>query len=190
MSQAIKPAMSTEEFLTWERAQERPWEFDGFEPRAMTGGTDAHHGIQANTIAALVIRLRGGPCRVRGQGMKIQIGDRIRYPDAFVTCTPIPRGADISQNPIVLIEVLSKSTQRTDRVTKLIEYCSLPSARRYVLLEQDQVLATIYTRTPSGWVVSHGKPGEVLDMPEISISIPMDELYEGIDLSDPDPEDL
>ena len=141
MSHALKPPMTVDEFLAWERDQERPWEFDGFEPRAMTGGTDAHHGIQANTMAALVTRLRGGPCRARGQGMKIQTAGRIRYPDAFVTCTPVPRDADIAQDPVILVEVLSKSTQQTDRVTKLMEYCVIPSARQYIFFFNDNVLS-------------------------------------------------
>src|SRR4051812_4014709 len=87
MSLALHPPpMTLSEFLAWEERQELRYEFDGFAPVAMTGGTRAHETIQMNLAAALVGRLRGGPCRAYGSNLKIEVAGRIRYPDAFVTC--------------------------------------------------------------------------------------------------------
>ena len=187
MSQLQRRAMTPEEFLAWEAGQELKWEFDGFEPVAMTGGTDAHAAIQANIITALGSRLRGKPCYVRGSEIKIRTGPGYRYPDAFVSCTPVPRGATVTAEPVVIFEVTSESTSRTDRTTKLLEYRSLPSVLRYVMLEQDQMIATVFTRVEAGWGLERLGAGDVLLMPESGVEVPVSELYDGLDLSFPDP---
>lgn len=187
MSQVLLKVMTPEEFLAWEAGQELKWEFDGFEPVAMTGSTDAHAAIQVNITIALGSRLRGKPCYVRGPEIKVQTGPGYRYPYAFVSRTPVPRGATVAADPVVIFEVLSESTARTDRTTKLTEYCSLPSVQRYVMLEQDQVFATVVGRTGTGWGLETLKAGSVLSMPEIGVEVPMAELYDGLDLAPLDP---
>lgn len=172
--------MTTDEFLDWERKQELRWEFDGHMARAMTGGTEAHAGIEVNVTTALTNRLRGTPCRARGGTLKIRIGSKIRYPDAVVTCTPADLTSDFVPSPVVIFEVLSKSTHRTDKTAKLMEYRSLDTVQHYVLLEQDQVLATMYSRSPTGWAVDQFTAGATLAMPEIGVDLPLDELYADI----------
>ena len=183
MSEAHLVRMTADEFLAWETDQEFKWEFDGFQPVAMAGGTDEHAAIQANLLAALVPRLRGTPCRVRGSEVKIKAGSSYRYPDAFVRCTPVERGSTVTDDPVVIFEIISPSTERKDRTVKLREYRAIPTLQRYVLLEQDGAAATTYTRTDTGWIVDQLDGAEVLDMPEIGISIPMAELYDGLDFS-------
>src|SRR5271165_414684 len=68
MSMTQRKAMTVDEFLNWENQQELKYEFDGFAPVAMTGGTQEHALIQINLTTALRVRLRGGPCRVEGSG--------------------------------------------------------------------------------------------------------------------------
>ena len=82
--------------------------------------------------------------------------------------------------PVVLFEILSPSTEHTDRFTKLRECCALPSAQRYVLIEQDQPLLTTYTLTGAGWMLGHLTAGQTLDLPEPGIAVPVDDLYEGL----------
>jgi Uma2 family endonuclease len=131
MSLAQSPApMTVAEFLAWEETQELRWEFDGFAPLAMTGGTEAHEVIQLNLTVALNARLRGTPCRAYGSNVKIRVADRIRYPDAFVVRTPVvPRGT-VRDDPVVVFEILSAGTARTDRVEKMHEYRETPSIQR------------------------------------------------------------
>ena len=183
MSQLQRKAMTPEEFLAWEAGQELRWEFDGFEPVAMTGGTDAHAAIQANVIIALGNRLRGKPCYVRGPDIKVWTGPGYRYPDAFVSCTPVARNATVAADPVVIFEVMSESTARTDRTTKLVEYRSLPSVQRYVMLEQDQAVATVFTRAETGWGLERLDSSRTLVMPEIGVEVPMSELYDGLELT-------
>jgi Uma2 family endonuclease len=138
--------VSLEEFLAWEERQELRYEFDGFQPRAMTGGTSEHAAIQRNLLAALTNRLRGKPCQPFGSDLKISVAGSIRYPDAFVVCTRVARGATVVSDPVVVFEILSPSTAMIDRIVKNQEYRDTPSIRRYVVLEQDQQAATIFAR--------------------------------------------
>lgn len=187
MSQLQHKAMTPEEFLAWEAKQDLRWEFDGFQPVAMTGGTDAHAAIQGNLITALTLRLRGKPCYARGPDMRVGIGSKYRYPDAFVSCTPVSRNSTVAANPVVIFEVLSESTAKIDRMTKLMEYRSLPSVQRYVLLEQDEAAAMVITRTETGWSLETLDAQGTLAMPEIGIEVAMADLYDGLDLTPPAP---
>ena len=186
MNVALRRPMTVEEFLEWEGRQEMRYEFDGLQPVAMTGGTFAHDRIAINLAASLVPRLRGGPCQPHGGNLKIRVGESIRYPDAYVTCEPIRRDSTIAPNPIVVFEVLSKGTARTDRIVKNREYASTASIRRYVMLEQGEIAGTMFERVGDDWIGRLLGPGTVLEIPEIGIRLPIAELYEGVDLTDPD----
>ena len=179
--------MSLVEFLAWEERQELRFEFDGFQPVAMTGGTRAHAVLQANLLAALGTRLRRGPCRAFGSDLKVQVAGPIRYPDAFVVCTGGANDSTVVSDPVVIFEILSPSTAATDRVTKNREYAATPSVRRYVMLEQDRIAATVFARIEDEWRGSLLTGAEMLRLPEIGIEFPLPELYEDLELpADPD----
>jgi Uma2 family endonuclease len=173
--------MTVAEFLAWEENQELRWEFDGFAAVAMTGGTEAHELIRNNLVAALNTRLRGTPCRAYGSNLKIRVADRIRYPDAFVVCSPVAPRATVRDDPVVVFEVLSPGTARADRVEKMHEYWETPSILRYVLLEQDAVSAMAFVRDGAGWSGRVLWSGDTVALPEIGIELTLDELYEGLD---------
>jgi Uma2 family endonuclease len=190
MRAAIHKPWTIAQFLEWEERQPLRYEFDGARTVAMTGGTAAHDAISMNLSAALVIRLRGKSCRPHGGNLKIQAAGSIRYPDAFVSCSPIDPRATITHDPVVIFEVLSSSTAGIDRIVKNREYQSIPSVMRYVMLEQDRMAATIFERRGDDWVGHVVADDAVLAMPEIGIEIPLAELYEGIDLTDADAGDI
>jgi Uma2 family endonuclease len=181
MSAARRHTMSLEEFLAWDERQEYKCEFDGFEPVAMVGVTRAHSVIQRNILIALGTRLRGKQCEAHGSDLKIEVDGRIRYPDAFVVCTPGAGTNLIITDPVVIFEILSEGTERRDRITKNEEYRLTPSVQRYVMLEQDEPAATIFAREGERWVGTLVKGNAVLSMPEISIEVPLAEFYEGLD---------
>ena len=76
---------------------------------------------------------------VFGRDLEIETANGFRYPDAFVTCSPLSGSDTVGREPVVIFEVLSDSTARTDLVTKNHEYSAIPSVRRYVVLSQDEV---------------------------------------------------
>ena len=188
MNVAMQKAWTVEQFLAWEEKQELRYEFDGARPIAMTGGTYEHDAIQVNLVTALSTRRRGKPCRVHGNSLKIRVLNSIRYPDAFVTCTPVQRGSMVVYEPVVIFEVISKSTAHTDRMVKNREYAGTASVRRYIMLEQTAPEGMMFTRSGEAaeWLGQIIGAETILHMPEIGIELPLAELYANIDLAPPD----
>ena len=111
---------------------------------------------------------------------------KIRRPKAaFATRTEssfAPRGSDRQDRPqpVVIFEVLSPSTAAKDRIVKAREYQATPSVKRYVMLEQERIGATVLVRAQDGWSALILKDDDTLDMPEIGLAIPLAEFYEGL----------
>lgn len=184
MSVAVRHPMTVAEFLAWEEKQEFRWEFDGFDPVAMTGASRTHEIISGNILVAVQSRLAGRRCRAFGANLKIEVAGRVRYPDAFVTCTPGPGTQTVVRDPVVVFEVLSDSTSRTDRIEKLREYGATPSIQRYVILEQGAIAAMIFVRKGTDLVAEALTADDTLHMPEIDVSVPMTEFYAGVEFED------
>jgi Uma2 family endonuclease len=176
-----QPVMSLDEFLAWDNRQEGRWEFDGYQPQAMVGSTVAHNQIAGAVEFALRQRLKS-PCRVYHEGMRLRMAHTIRYPDLMVACTPVANAATEITDPVVVIEVLSASTSRTDRIAKNREYEATPSIRRYILLDQDAIAAEVYAREGDRWVRSTVIGDGVLAMPEIDVKIPLADAYANLEL--------
>jgi Uma2 family endonuclease len=190
MNLAVRQPMSLAEFLEWEERQPLRYEFDGVSPVAMTGGTFAHAVIQRNLAFALTARLRGKPCQFLGSDLKFQVADgHIRYPDGMILCSPIDRAATVVHEPVVVFEILSPSTTRTDRLIKAREYQATPSLRRYVMLEQDSIGATVYARAGTSWTHEILVADSLLSLPEVEVDLPLAELYDGLTFeAEPEPE--
>jgi Uma2 family endonuclease len=94
-----------------------------------------------------------------------------------VNCTPFSPNATIVPEPVVVFEVLSPTTSRTDRIEKLREYQATASIQRYVILEQDSIAASVFSRMGAEWIANVLTEGNVLQMPEIGIELPLSEIY-------------
>jgi Uma2 family endonuclease len=81
---------------------------------------------------------------------------------------------------VVVFEVLSPSTARDDRIVKARAYQATPSVQRYVMLEQDGVSATVYARSGETWTHEILIADSILSLPEIGVSLPLAELYDGV----------
>jgi len=185
MNVAVRRPMTLDEFLAWERQQDLRYEFDGIQTVAMTGGTIEHSEIATNLVEVLRRRLRGTPCRAFRGDLKVLVAGRARYPDATVTCTPVPRGTDVIPEPVIVFEVLSASTASTDRIEKNEDYRSTPSIQRYVMLEQTRQAATVFSRAGDDWVGHVLIGSAILALPEIGVELPLADLYAGIEFSEP-----
>jgi Uma2 family endonuclease len=179
--------MTLEQFLAWEERQTLRYEFDGWQPVAMTGGTVTHEFIGGTLRALLREHLRGKPCRAVGPTLKIEVVGRIRYPDAFVYCTPVPPDETVIREPVVVFEVLSPGTSRTDRIEKLREYQATASIQRYVILEQDSIAATVFSRLSAAWDARALTAGGTLAMPEIDVALPLADIYADVTLPEIEP---
>ena len=182
MSSAAEKLMSLDEFLAWEREQPERHEFDGFVITAMTGASIAHVKITMNLAFALRQGLRGTGCRPFASDAKVIAAGSVRYPDIAVTCQPIADRGDIVPEPVVIVEVLSPSTARVDRGRKKLDYFATPSIRQYAIVEQDERLVDLYTRTDAGWVNEVITGDAVLNLLSIGVELPLDAIYEDTEL--------
>jgi Uma2 family endonuclease len=185
MSVALHKPITLAEFLAWEERQELRYEFDGFEPVAMTGGTIAHDQITFDLRVALAARLAGKPCRPLGPNVKIIADGRVRYPDAIVVCHPVSPTATVADDPVIVFEVLSEGSSETDLIDKNREYRATPSIQRYVVLQQTHKAAIVFVRRDDGWLSEIVSGDDTsLDLPEIGITVPLHEVYVNAGLSE------
>ena len=180
MNAVLKSAMTLEAFLEWESRQEGKFEFDGFGPVAMVSVSIEQSRIQSNLVGSLYNRLRVHRCEVHGSELKIEVAGRIRYPDAFIHCTPLPRGTLVVKDPVIVFEILSPGTAYTDRFLKNWEYRDTPSIQAYVMLEQTHIAAMVFSRHGDDWTGRALPADAVLAFPDIGISLPLADLYEGV----------
>lgn len=181
MSASLKP-LTVEEFLAWERAQPLRYEFDGTQPIGpvgMTGGSFAHIRTITRLTTALATRL-SPPCEALGPDLKVITIGRVRCPDASVVCTSPQEGPQEGEDtflPTIVFEVTLPSSALTDRRVKAAEYAAVATILAYVILEADKPEAAIRRRA-SGWEeeVIQGEAA-VLELPEISVSVPLAEIY-------------
>jgi Uma2 family endonuclease len=180
-----KPRMTREQFMDWASASGERWEFDGFEPVAMVGGTIDHNVVAQNIYFALRTRLSGTGCRPLGPDAGVAtIGDAVRYPDALVTCTKFPGTDRLVPGVVVVFEVLSPTSGQVDRIFKVREYHAVPTIRRYVILELASVGLTVLSRETADdpWTATTLTAEDTFQSPEIGIEIPVIEFYEGTDV--------
>lgn len=180
------PRMTRDQFLSWVETQDRRYEFDGFEPVAMVGGTINHSRISRNVLAALSVRLRGTGCEPLGPDAGLAtIGDSVRYPDALITCTRKEGTGRLAEGVAVVFEVISPGDAKIDRIIKVREYLAVPSIHTYVIIEQSSVGLTVLRRQPNQtWQAETLAEEDVLRLRAPDVAIPVVELYEDVDLPD------
>ncbi|WP_072620624.1 Uma2 family endonuclease [Spirulina major] len=149
---------------------------------AMAGASEAHNLIACNFVAQLRPHLRGSTCRVFVSDMKVKIQDDIfYYPDLLVTCNPQDNQPYFKTQPTLIIEVLSKTTETTDRREKLMHYQTLESLQEYVLVSQNCIEVEVYRRQASGfWTVEVLKADHNLHLVSVDLKLTMAEIYEDV----------
>ena len=182
MSNVAEKLMSLDEFLTWERDQPERYEYARGVITMMTGGSAAHVTIAMNLAFALRQALRGTGCRPFGSDMKVIANHTVRYPDISVTCRPVGDRDDHLSEPVLIIEVISPSTEREDRGRKKFDYFATPSIRQYALIEQDARRIDLYTRTATSWTDEIIEGDAVLKLSSIGVEVSLDAIYEDTEL--------
>jgi Uma2 family endonuclease len=181
MSAALKLLVpdSLDAFLEWEKAQALRHEWDGVQPIAMVGGTQAHSLLASRLAAAIEARFAGRGCTVFRGDVKLMTaaGSRVRYPDLVLTCAPIRPTATVIVEPLLIVEVLSESTAAVDLGLKRQEYAALPSLAVYVVLSTEEALGFVFRR---GDGFAGAEAREALDLPELGLAVPLAPLYAGL----------
>jgi Uma2 family endonuclease len=166
------------EFLDWEACEPERYEYLDGVIRMMTGGTVDHATIRLNVAAGLLPGVRARRCRIFDEGPKVVGNSFSMYPDVMVTCkSPDPKAAFVTE-PVIIVEVLSRSTESYDRGSKWRAYQSIATLVHGVFISQDEVKVQVYTREGALWRF------EVFDdlaldlvLPAIGCSLSLADIY-------------
>ena len=185
---AIKqPWISPEAYLAREEVARTKHEYVNGRIYAMAGGRNIHNQIVTNVLVALALRLKGKKCQPFNSDTKVRVptstGVDFYYPDVQVTCRPNPPDDVFQDHPTLIVEVLSKRTQRYDEGEKRYAYQSIPSLKVYLVMDSTHALVTSYTRTAKGFVRrQHWGKDAMIKLACIGTELPLTEIYEGTNL--------
>lgn len=182
--------LTADEYLRLERNAEFKSEYVNGHVYAMAGAKVGHNQISANVSGSLWNQLRERPCRVFGSDMKVRIdkANVFRYPDVTGVCGPIlfhDSEQDAYCNPSVIIEVLSRSTERLDRGEKFMLYRLLDSLVEYVLVCQDRAQVEVWVRDDGGrWTTTiYDEAADSFTLRSIGCTLTLAEIYEKVEFA-------
>ena len=184
MGQATPPRRYTaEEYFALEESSNVRHEFFEGEVFAMAGASITHNTIALNMAIALRRGLRGQKCRVQMEAVRLAVaeGRHYAYPDVMVSCDPHDqRESQQFHSPVLIIEVLSPSTEDYDRSLKFNQYKKLPSLRHYLLVSQKTWLVAWFQLTEHGvWsYTALAEAEDVVSIPELGLALTLAEVYE------------
>lgn len=180
---AARSPLSPGEYLAFERSSDQRHEYADGETFPMAGGTREHSLTSVNIAGELRDALLDRPCEVHGSDMriKIQATGRYLYPDASVVCGP-PVFEDATRdtllNPVVVVEVLSDSSEAYDRGDKFAHYRTIETLQEYVLASQKEARIEHFRRLPDGsWLLRIFLRGAQVRLDSISAELSVDRAY-------------
>jgi Uma2 family endonuclease len=175
--------ISVADYLQGELISEVKHEYiDGF-VYAMAGASKNHGRLCVNMYRKLGNHLEGNPCEPFSSDLKIKVGQAFYYPDVTVVCEDNGDNEYYTESPVIIVEVLSKSTRRMDETTKKIAYQTIPTLKEYVLIEQDIVDIEVCRRS-EGWVSKHYFLGDEVTFESVRLTLPVEDIYYRVDNDD------
>ncbi len=183
MSAVAEKLLTEEEYLELEDKSEERHEYIDGTLRLMAGGTDEHNEVVLNIATKLLALGRAKGCRVRAENIMLRLpkGSKHRYyyPDIIITCEPKDNNK-IIENPCVVMEVLSDSTEHIDKGEKLETYQRIASLKQYILVDQTRRKLEIYSRDDLGWRYELLESGE-FNIACLDVTMTLDEVYAGLE---------
>jgi Uma2 family endonuclease len=188
MQEPTKKYFTIQEYLELEESAEYKSEYYKGEIFAMAGASSNHNRIALNLASHLNIGLMNTKCQAFISDLRVWIAaeDFFTYPDIFIVCNKIeyyPKRTDIILNPLIIIEVLSKSTEAYDRGKKFQFYRSLPTFQEYILIDQYNVhIDQFYIDSQGKWVLTdYNDIKDILKFSKIDFEIPLEKIYHLVD---------
>jgi Uma2 family endonuclease len=169
--------LDEKEYLDGELISDIKHEYVDGEVHAMAGASKNHDRIAGNVFRKFGNHLENSPCEPFGSDMKVRTPTgSYRYPDCMVVCADDEIDDYYTQSPVILVEVISRSTRKTDLQTKRLEYINIPTLEEYVLIEQDYVQVTVY-RLSDNWRPTYYFLEDEVTFESIELTLPVAEIY-------------
>jgi Uma2 family endonuclease len=170
------------EFEEWHRHQPERWEFIRGEPRMMAPASMSHSIIKRNVLRVFDRALEGSACQALVDGPQILTDEISAVPDVVVTCKALDLSTPVIAEPVIIVEVMSPSSEINDTGLRWLAYRKIPSLRHYLVLAQDRRLVHIHSRAGDIWRERFVSEGSVeLDEPPLRLEV--DVLYAATDLA-------
>jgi Uma2 family endonuclease len=185
MSEAAIRRMTLDEFLRWEDGTDTRYELIAGVPVAMAPPGTAHGELAARLARHLENALTSKrPCRASIEAGVIhpERADSFFVADVAVTCGPREPGQQYIADPVLLVEILSPSTERHDRHVKIPAYRRIASVQEILLVDSDERYVELHRRQGHQWIIHILRdPAEVISLASVGIEISMTDLYEGFE---------
>lgn len=175
--------LTEEEYLRTEQTSTNKREYINGQVYAMVGAGYNHNTIAVNLAANFRNHLKATSCSTFMSDMKVRMGRDYVYPDVLVDCSQMSGQDYFSTAPVIIVEVLSKSTRKTDVTTKLLSYINIDSLQEYVLVEQDIVSVQVLRRA-NHWLSEYYFLGDIVKFDSIGLSLVVEEIYDRVDNPD------
>jgi len=176
--------LSVDEYLQFEASSPQRHEYVDGIVYAMSGASEYHELVAGNLFAAIHGHLRGGPCRTYISNFKLRLqldqADLFYYPDVMVACVREGVASHYLHYPKLIVEVLSPSTESTDRREKLLSYKRIATVEEYALASQDTAQITIYRRAENWAPRVHSGSESIAAFESIGLPLALGQIYEGL----------
>jgi Uma2 family endonuclease len=175
--------LTPEEYLAIERQAEDKSEYVDGLMYAMAGGSPQHSSIAMNVSGELYIQLKGTRCQVFNSDLKVRVPSKRKYlyPNVTVACgePEFDGNSDAILNPLLMVEVLSKTTAGYDQRNKFLCYQEIDSFQEYLLIALDQPTVQHYVKQPNGTWVCTTLMGldQSVELPVANCRLHLSEIY-------------
>jgi len=176
----LKTKISVKEYLDGEEISDIKYEYLDGEVYAMAGTSQNHNRIAGNIYNSLFSHLRDSPCEPYIENIKVRAGEDVfYYPDVLVTCEGEFKNKYFCEEPILIVEVISPSTEQIDRREKLRAYQQMPSVIEYIIIEQEKISVEIHRRQNDGnWITYfYSRNDTEFTLESVALTLQLSEVY-------------
>ena len=186
MAQRKYSVMSVEDYLILNRnSKDTRYEYLDGEIRMLAGGSPDHSIIIANLTSAIKGSLKGSQCRVYNSDLQLRLSEkRYVFPDVTISCDERDRNQkEMIRHPRVVVEVLSPTTEATDRGKKAAYYRACPTIQEYMMVDSEEVFVEVHRREEERWTINTFEPGDTITLESLGIRFPIEDAHEGTSLT-------
>lgn len=176
----FRTKMSVEDYLQSEKVSPVRREYVDGEVYALAGASDNHNRISRNLISLLSAHLGNSECETFFNDIKVRVRQNVYYyPDLLVSCEENPESPYFRNEPILIVEIISKSTARVDTLEKVFAYQQIPSLQEYVVVDQYRMEVRVHRRQETGgWITYYfTERSDIVEFKSIDLTIPLPEIY-------------
>lgn len=186
MDNLARKLITPTEYLEMEQNSLEKHEYYAGEIFAMAGAKRNHNIIVSNLIITLGTQFKGKPCVVYPSDMKVVIDEQnhYAYPDVTIVCTKsqfLNSTEDALLNPMVIIEVLSDSTESYDRGKKFQAYRKIQSFQEYVLVSTEYKSIEVFSKIDNTWIVFYSDTTKKAKLRTVDCELTVEDVYDKVE---------